>query len=583
MKYFSLNRFRAVYLPVLIAAAAVRLGVFLEILDSPLRNYSFVVGLDMQVFMTLGELFHRGGCQFSFFNALVALCYVLNGLKHWPEAVIAVQMLSGVGAALMVAWLSLHLSGRKLVGLIAGMIAALYAPKLVFESVTLRESVYLFLTLTSLVVLLKFRNWNKTWYPILTGGALILPAFSRFPAILWTAGGILWGVMRLREKHASEIKSKLFRAGVGCLIPVVVILFVNIINSGSYNPFPYSMNLFRIQMSITSSENISQMNPSDEPVVSRAYGHEILRRLKRSAGYFVDIFKPYEICNNINYYFMKQHLSTLKYMPGPLLVAPLALTGMILMMLSGKWWRRKELVLLVYVICFAIPVAAFVPLGRYRLIMFPFFCFFSAWVFDYVFRAFRRKGAIAGVIKLTVAAASFTLISVLVWPGSIPLRASDYITYAKAAEIRAGGITPLAAEYYNQAARLEPDSGAALVNMGRVMLSQGRFSEAEVFTRRAYSLEPGNFGAAMFYVSSLLALGRTAEAENIIDGMSIPVDASGRLTYYYNLGECKMLSGKNSEALSAYRNAWKNAPAAMKKLIDQRIEMIKSRSGAMSD
>lgn len=583
MKYFSLNRLCAVYLPVLIAAVAVRLGVFLEILDSPLRSYSFVSGLDMQVFMTLGELFYQGGCQFSFYNALVALCYVLQGHQHWPEAVIAVQMLSGVGAALMVAWLSLHLSGRKTIGLIAGMIAALYAPKLVFESVTLRESVYLFLSLTSLVALIKFRNWNNTYYPVLTGVALILPVFSRFPAILWTAGGMLWGVMRLRRKHVPGIKGKLSRVGAGCLIPVVLILFINIINSGSYNPFPYSMNLFRLQMSITSSENVSQLNPSDEPAASGAHGNDILRRLKRSAGYFIDIFKPYEICNNINYYFMKEHLITLKYMPGPLLVIPLALTGALLMMLSGKGWRRKELVLLVYVICFAVPIAAFVPLGRYRLIMFPFFCFSSAWVFDYVYRAFKRRGAIAGSVRLVIAAGTFTLISVAVWPGSFPLRASDYITYAKAAEIRAGGLTPLAAEYYHQAARLEPDSGSALINMGRVMLAQGRFPEAEVFTRRAYSREPGNFGAAMFYVSSLLALGRTADAESIMDSMNIPADASGRLTYYYNLGECKMLSGKNAEALRAYRNALKNAPEAMKNLINQRIDMIQARSGAMPD
>ncbi len=365
-----MNNTRNVFLTVAAVAIIVRLTLYCLVMNSLLRYYSGIIGLDMQVFMVLGEKLCAGQCRFSIYRGLAALCHLLNSNKPWPELLITIQMLFGVGTALLTTYISLKLSGHKLVALIAGLLAALYAPELVYESITLRESTYLFFTCLSMTTLLGWRKHKSRKMLILAGICAILPAFTRFAAILWTLAGLVWvKLIKWKKSGWKSIPAASALFWAGCCIPIILIMMFNRLNIGQYQSFPVSLKLLKLQTGITAQNKINQLNPVSiqehhhtSSSATSTFIEDIPRRLKRSTGYFIDIFKPYEICNNINYYFIREIIPTLKYFPGPALVIPFAVTGLLILLLSGGLCRRESL-LLFYLIAFCLPIALFVSPG----------------------------------------------------------------------------------------------------------------------------------------------------------------------------------------------------------------------------
>lgn len=576
-----LNSIRNIFLTVAAVAIIARVIIYCLVMNSPLRYYSGIVGLDMQVFMVLGEKLYNGKCQFSIYRGLAALCHLLNGDKPWPTLLIAIQMLLGTGTAVLTAYISLRLSGHKTIAFIAGLLSALYAPELVYESVTLRESTYLFLTCLSMASLLKWRTKQKKRWLIMAGICAMFPVFSRFAAILWTITGLAW--IKLVKRKKSGWKSIPAASGlflVGCCLPVIIVILFNQINCRNPNPFLISIKHLRLQAGITARQQIDQLNPvnTKEHDCSHTptFIEDIPRRLKRSAGYFTDIFKPYEICNNINYYFIREVIPAYKFFPGPALVIPFAVTGLLILLLSGNLCRRESL-LLFYIVAFCLPIALFVPLGRYRLVMLPVFCYSSAWLVYRLYILIKANNSkafykVAGILLL------FTIIRFVTAPGHVPVRAADFITVGKATELKDGKISPEAMSYYNRALVVDPGSVAAMINLGRGMLAMGKFSEAAALTGKAWSQGETGFESSLLYASSLLGAGKPAEAEKILSSLSEPEEDKAKLTYYFNLGESQRLSGKPAKAIESYHKALKYTSAPnMRKVIEIRLRSAQSQ------
>ena len=106
--------------------------------NSPFRNYSEINGLDMKTLLAMGELFYHGKIAFSLYNLLIATVMLCNDGMISVIAIIIIQQLLGVFTSLLTTWISLKISGSRLIALLAGIVAALYAPALIYESVTLR-------------------------------------------------------------------------------------------------------------------------------------------------------------------------------------------------------------------------------------------------------------------------------------------------------------------------------------------------------------------------------------------------------------------------------------------------------------
>ena len=81
---------------------------------------------------------------------------------------------------------------------------------------------------------------------------------------------------------------------------------------------------------------------------------------------------------------MREQLFPCAILPGPGLMIPLAVAGLVLLIIRGRF-RHRELILLLYILAFALPITIFLPLGRYRLILYPVFSIIMLYPFQLIF------------------------------------------------------------------------------------------------------------------------------------------------------------------------------------------------------
>ena len=308
----------------------------------------------------------------------------------------------------LITWITVHLTGRRRYALIAGCLAALYGPELLFESMVLRESTFVFVALLAFAVLLNARKRHfSTGWLIISGAAAFLPLLVRFSGLLWAAAALLWTLWYCCRKNTTSrelFRRKGIRAVLKTAIPLAAGGIIILIPPTIYHavvfqyPSPTRMNLnYVFKTSGTATQSINQ-NQQPKPKQSVCTATEKCRTcpftglLTRSGNFaknFLTLFSPYEMPNNINYYFLKHKLFPLSLLIGPLLLIPLGLTGLLLALLKNPFRDRYGLMLL-YLIAYALPVALYLPLARLRLILFPAFCFFTPYVLVFLKEKLER-------------------------------------------------------------------------------------------------------------------------------------------------------------------------------------------------
>ena len=110
------------YLPVAAIAAAARLWVYASWLESPLRWFHQVPGLDMQTLLEFGRRLVDGIGLFTLHRTLVAGVWLANGGAHHVECLAAIQCVLGILSALLVTRITFHLSGKRSWALAAGVV-----------------------------------------------------------------------------------------------------------------------------------------------------------------------------------------------------------------------------------------------------------------------------------------------------------------------------------------------------------------------------------------------------------------------------------------------------------------------------
>lgn len=236
----------------------------------------------------------------------------------------------------------------------------------------------------------------------------------------------------------------------------------------------------------------------------------------------------------------------------------------------GVWWtgrRWRELWLLYAVaLCLASSVALFYVVGRYRLSLVPILILFAAAGLGEMGRRWRgsssapgkgrpgdagrwrvsRDGIVAGLVAVLVAV-----------PVNWPLRDADdprataYLNLG--VTLLEEGDSSRALLFLERAAALVPDFAATHQALGRALMANGRLAEAESRFRRALTFDPGNAATHLSLARVLVQEGeQRAAVEQYRLGLARDPGNAGA---HSGLGHLLVTQGQIDAAMHHYRQA----------------------------
>ncbi len=541
-----------VYLPVAAVAAVLRCWAAVALAGSPLRNFHLVPGLDMQTLLERGEWGGAASPLFTLHRMLVAFFWFINGRSHQVMQLAGVQLVLGVLAALLTAWIALHLFGSRRYALAAGMVAALYGPALMYECTMLQESLVTFSCAVAVASLIRAHRLHWKSDAVLASGVLLgLAVIGRPTALLLVAGAVLWFWAELKRRN---LRGRWWVLPAGVLAVWILIGGLNWHYSRNWSPFfnvlPYS-----------AAVNSGVETPPSAVPESRA-GFELPAPVRigiNAVKRLPVLFYAHEVPDNLNYYFIREMFPPLRISCGPWLVLPLAVTGMVLILFSGRWKKRDGLLLGV-ILLLMLPLCANYPMGRYRLLLYPYLSILAVYPVWWGLRCgpdgCRRRAvwalaAVAGIAGVNLALSERPFV-----------RGSDFVAWALAMEEGGGRVSADSLRTFEEGLAVSGfTEQAALVNLMVRLIPAGQLDRAERFLVKAFEagvIEP----ALLWYYGGLVRLGQGRFDEAVAalrrsDPARLGVLASKRSFFE---GEARRLSGDSAGAVYCYRRALTEGP-----------------------
>ncbi|MBR2344982.1 MAG: glycosyltransferase family 39 protein [Lentisphaeria bacterium] len=367
---------KKILLSVLLFAAAVR-GIFACMFsNSMFRSYHLVPGLDMQTLLRFAEWGTPQAVFPPFFSPHRLLLYVnwfCHGGKHETGWIFAVQALLGILASLVIADLTLSLTGKKRGALVAGMVSAACLPFLVYEFSVLQDSMAVYLTLFAAWGSAKALRYRFALKWAVISGVLWSFALSGRPAALLFAGAAgVWGAYRMYRLGK-------YRRFVVFLLTLAVMLGTyssfNKFQGWDFSPFYPVMGYAKTFNSV----------PGDAPASEYTVLFNAVRRVPW-------LFAAYERMENQNIYFWCEKLPLLHILPAPGIVVPAAAAAFLILLAAGYWKKERFWYIAVPVLTLALPLCTRDVIGRYRLMLVPYFIIAPVMAF-YAYRNLpvRRK------------------------------------------------------------------------------------------------------------------------------------------------------------------------------------------------
>ncbi len=359
------------YSSVFVIAAGVRIWCFLGAVTGPLSVFSGIQGLDMKTHLELGELFSRGESIYTHYRLLAALC------NSEPMVLLLMQYISGILLALLLTWAAKIMIGNSDAAILAGVIGAWYGPELLYESVTLPESVNVFFIFLGFAgVLLAAKKHFSPFFLFLGGAAVAMAAVGRPATLLYAAILAVFLIFNGGRK-----RFWLVLAGI-----MAVFLPIGIYHGiKGFNVLPfYGSNIAYI------AEVGQKLSPGDLNLTA-GDRFSMVDYAVAVIGKIPGAFGCVQTPNNVNYYFLREFFLPLRLSIGAAFLYVAGWSG-IFFWLMRKRRRYVEILLVISVVALTLPLAAFQPLGRYKLMIYPFLTLGAA---DFIYRAFcglrRRK------------------------------------------------------------------------------------------------------------------------------------------------------------------------------------------------
>lgn len=365
------------------AALLVRLVYIPFFLTGELAAFNSLDGLDMATLLEFSEWdknTDRSAPMFVLHRFLLYFCYLGAGKSHDPLLIYCVQSLFGTVAsafAVLGAW---QLSKSFRASLITGMIYALYGPFLLYESVALQESVLTHTLVIGFAIWLIHLEKNSCRSGILSGIILGLNSSGRPATAFLAVAMALYSLWAKRKEKVSVVN---FSFLISLAAVWVAAALFNGYFRNCFNPFfnvmPHLTEVHNTQLSPAATQGI---NPA------AAYLNIFIGAVKNIPA----LFGMREIPENLDYDTIRGILPILSL--GPLIVMPLAVSGIITLALL----KRKELAVCYMTLFFlAFPLASRVAIGRYRLLMMPFFIIFAALFIEEIIKNDPKRLALAAI------------------------------------------------------------------------------------------------------------------------------------------------------------------------------------------
>lgn len=530
----KLNFWRRHPLIIVFSTALVLRGMFALFYHcSPFSYYHLLPGLDMETLLRFGEW---GRTENHFFFTLhrlqVFTFWKLNGNVHPVMWHVLFQALLGAAGAAMVGAAALRLTGKKHLALLSGVVWALNPVELMYEFTTLQDSLVNFGIILSIFAFLEARKrYFAPLFALGAGAAAGVAATGRPVAIGLVLCLGVWNLYYLYHRKL-PLKRILFFAG-GVLAVWGVFSTVNLIVIKRFNCF-FNPVSYAVAVNTTPASASGAPAPvsSVPPLVKTVF---------KMALRTPQLLSPEEIPENLNIHFLRTKIPFFRI---PFEFIPPCAAAAILFLLGTGLWKKKEGFLLLPVFALALFLCIREPIGRYRLLLLPWFTILAVWLFNYL--AQKKKG---GVMILTLAMLLFGTCSLQ----APRLRGADYFAWGMALEKEAGKTTPEALKEFKTAFLLKPDTNHAVSLITRAMKANDR--ELAQGTARKWMAASRNSTLSCYY-AALAAFPEMDKMEHflsLVKEKELPQKL--RFRYYFMRGDISCRKRRFSEAAVFYKSA----------------------------
>lgn len=501
-------------LVIAILAIAVRVAYIAEVHDHPLMTTT--TG-DSRVY-DLRALEIADGDWLGadvFFHSSPVYPYILGliyaAFGHSYVAARVVQLLFGVASCLLIFSIARALFGPR-EGLIAGIIAALYAPFIFFDSELLMITYVVFFALLAIRLLMAYRERPRAWVIFAGGIATGVSALGKPNVLVFVPAALfwLWWSFRGCQKPggAARAMALLVAGTIIALAPITISNYLvarDLVVTSSNGGINFWIGnndqadgTFLVKQAMRADLYAGSKQAAEHALgralkpseVSSYWFRKGLQFIRANPGQELRLlgrklllfWNAYEIPNHYNLNYFKTVSNVLRY--NPFLFSWVIPIGFLGIYVSRSHWR-KYLLLYLFGGAYLLSLMPFFVTSRYRLPIVPVMMVFCAHGIWWLWRRIsnrERKGWFAPMALLGVALVVVNLEIVDFTFGH---------QYAIVGAVyRDSGDYEKAAEYFRLAIEESPEYDLAYNNLGSVLSRLGRHDEAERMLIKALQINP---------------------------------------------------------------------------------------------
>ena len=378
------------------------------------------------------ETYHQAPFYPYFLAAMLAV-------KNSPAFALVIQLLIGALQPLVLFFLARRLFDNNTnIALVSAALTALYGPFIFYQAVFLRDWLPPVLEPAILLMVLRAQDQRTAGAWITVGLLMGIGALIKETTLAVSGVVSIWLLLQYRHNWQAAIRPLSL-----VVLGLVLLLSPLIARNVTVGAPPLAISVqgaSNVMLGLTPDMPARQFTVASEQardIATRGYGRvwdtlkEILhaygvvgysKLLVHEAHKVRGLLDPYEIPNNVSYYYGQRISPVLSLTIGYGLVLPLAVTGFVLLL--GQWRRRT----LLYSYLFASLVVQMVTftIARFRLSLVPVLILAASFAVIYLVGAIRTRQ----LGKFTFAAAMVGIVG-LVQQLAIPLsvdarRTSDY-------------------------------------------------------------------------------------------------------------------------------------------------------------
>lgn len=503
-----------------------------------------------------------------------------------PMTIRVCQAVLGAFACVLIAQAGLRFLSKP-VGIVAGMMLAVYAPAIFFDSLIQKAGLAMFFLCTVLWLLSLIDKGPRWWLWLLAGSTMGCLILTRENAMLFVPVIAVWLLVRFTEPGLRRLAwAAAFAVGLALLLMPVAVrnwhvggefhlttsqfgpnFFVgnNARADGIYKPMLYGREGMQDAISDYRAEAELALGRSlAAGEVSSYYTNRALQYIRSQPGdwlkligrKFILMCNAVEIADTEDQYTYARWSLPLQIGGGVWhfgVLAPLAVLGAIV-----AWPKRRRLWLLLALLgMYAAGLMMFYVFGRYRFPLVPMLILFaSAGVVGLA--GFMRRASV-----LWIGAAVATTIAVAVvcnWP-VIDRGKLIAMMYTNVGMVLVGdGRTHEAVVQFHEALQIEADFADAHYGMARALQAQNQREDAKRHYRLAIKSEPDHAYAHMHLA---MMLQRSDEFEEALQHYNHAMRRLKRnATLYNSLGVVMRSRGQLEDAITYFRMGLKVEPGS---------------------